>query len=192
MDHRRAGEIVEVHSERWQEVSSTAHRHEKSVRSPGPVTDDWINEPGNGKTVEQVAHKSGAANHGAGSYGRAGIGKGKLEKPEGQESHAAGLVSSRHILQEKPVVSDKSVAVAKHESETESEEEDSAKTGIDDALHQHVDGLARTTESRFQHGEADLHTKDQERRDEGPNCVQRIDYVVALYFRIGGKNLSDT
>src|SRR5439155_17677748 len=96
------------------------------------------------------------------------------------------------ILQEKPVVSDKSVAVAKHESETESEEEDSAKTGIDDALHQHVDGLSRATESRFQHGEADLHTKDQERRDERPNCVQRIDNVVALYFRIGGKNFAET
>src|SRR6267142_4319794 len=189
--HCGAREIVKVHSKRRQKVSHATHSHKKSVRPPGPVTNDWINKTGNGETVEQVANKSSAANHGAGSDGRAGIGKGKLEKPECQERHATGLISSRHILQEKPVVPDKSVAVAKHECETDSEEENAAETCIDDAFHQDVDGFARATEASLQHGEANLHTKDQERSDQGPNSIQRIDNVIALYFRIGGKDLTE-
>jgi len=35
------------------------------------MTDDWINEAGDADAVEQVANKTGAANHRAGGNGRA-------------------------------------------------------------------------------------------------------------------------
>ena len=132
------------------------------------------------EAVKQVADESGAADHRAGGNGRAGVGKSKLEKPERQESHSAGFIGCRHALQEKPVVADQAVAVAEHERETEGEEEDAAETGIHDAFHQHVDGLARATEAGLEHGEADLHAKNQERSHQRPDRVERIDDVIAL------------
>src|SRR6185369_9661899 len=58
-------------------------------------------------------------------------------------------------------------------------EQEPAETGVDDAFHQHVDGLARTTETRLQHGEACLHAEHQERCHERPHRVDRVDDVVA-------------
>ena len=82
---------------------------------------------------------------------------------------------------------DESVAMAEHESEAPGVEEDSAETGVDDALHENVDSLARAAESGFQHREANLHAEDQKRRDQRPHCVDRVDDVIALEFRIGGE-----
>ncbi len=80
------------------------------------------------------------------------------------------------------MVADESVAMAKHEGETDGKEEDAAEASIHDAFHQNVDGLARAAEACLQHGETNLHTKDQKCSDQGPNCIQRIDNVIALYF----------
>ena len=68
-----------------------AHRGQEAVRTPGPVADDRIDEAGNRHAVEQVADEAGAADHGAGSDRRAGIGERELEDPERQERNARWL-----------------------------------------------------------------------------------------------------
>src|SRR5262245_23586172 len=77
--------------------------------------------------------------------------------------------------------------MAEHEDEAKSKEQDPAEAGIHDTFHQNIHGLARTTETDFQHSKADLHAEDEERRHQGPNCVDRIDNVVALKRRIGSE-----
>ena len=72
------------------------------------------------------------------------------------------------------------VARAEHEGEAPGVEEEPAETGVDDALHEDVDRLARAAEAGFEHGEAGLHAEDEERRDERPHRVDRVDDVVAL------------
>ena len=84
------------------------------------------------------------------------------------------------VLQEEPVVSNEAVAVAEHECEAEGIEQNAAKAGIDDAFHQHVDGLTGAAEARFQHGEADLHAEHEESGDQGPGSVHRVDHVRPL------------
>ena len=151
-----------------QEVAGAAHGGQEAVRTPGPVADDRIDEARDGDAVEQIADEAGAADHGAGGDGGAGVGEGELEDPDGQEGDAGGLIGRRRALQEEPVVADEAVAVAEHEGEAEGVEENAAEAGVDDALHQHVDGLARAAEAGFEHGEADLHAEDQEGRDQRP------------------------
>ncbi len=81
------------------------------------------------------------------------------------------------------MVTDESVTVAEHECEADGIEQNAAKAGIHDAFHQNVDGLARTAEARFQHGEADLHAEHEECRHEGPRCVHRIHDVGSFDLR---------
>src|SRR6185369_9288553 len=139
------------------------HQGEETVRAPGPVADDRVDKAGDGDAIYQIANETGTADHRARRDGRAGIGKSKLEEPERQERHAAGFIRRRHTVQEEPVVPDESIAVAEHEGETKGVEKDTAQAGIDDAFHQNVDGLARAAEPGLQHGEADLHTENEER-----------------------------
>ena len=142
------------------------------------MSDDWINEAGDPDAVKKVADEAGAADHGAGGDGRAGIGKRELEDPNGQERDARSFICCRRVLQEEPVVADKSVAMAEHECETDGIEENAAQAGIHDAFHEHVDGLAGTAEARFEHGETDLHAEHQERRDQRPCRIHRIHDVA--------------
>ena len=142
-------------------------------------------KPETADAIEQVADESGAADHRARGDRRAGIGEGELEEPECQEGHAGAL----HRLPARPAGrtsghADEPVAVAEHEGEAESVEEQPAEARIDDALHQHVDRFARAAESGFEHREADLHSEHQERRDQRPDGVDRVDDVVAFEKRV--------
>ncbi len=87
------------------------------------------------------------------------------------------------------MVADKAVAVAEHEGEANGVEEQTAEAGVDDALHQHVDGLAGAAEACLQHGEADLHAEDEEGGDQRPDRVDWVDDVIALEAGVGGEDL---
>src|SRR5581483_7723115 len=100
MHDRRSGEVVEALSQSGKKVSSRSHSGEEPVRTPRPVTDDWVNEAGHRDTIEKVADKSGATDHRAGSDRRAGVREGELEEPECQERHARRLVRCWSIFQE--------------------------------------------------------------------------------------------
>src|SRR5439155_2776062 len=126
MNYRRSGEVMEAHAERWEHVTRAAHGRQPAIRSPSPVTDDRIDETGNADTIQKIADESGPADHCARSDGRAGIGKGKLEDPYGQEGHARGFIRRGRILQKEPVIADESVAVSKHERKPNGVKEDAA------------------------------------------------------------------
>ena len=98
MNDRRAGEIMEAHAQRWEEVSGAAHRGQPAIRSPSPVSDDRIDETGDADAVEKIADESGATDHRARGDRRAGIGEGELEDPDCQERDARGFVGGRRIL----------------------------------------------------------------------------------------------
>src|SRR6185295_9780941 len=104
------------------------------------MADDRINETRNGEAVNQIAHEAGPSDHGARCNRRARVGKRELKEPERQESHAAGFIGCGSALQEKPVITDEAVAMAEHEREAKSKEEQAAKARIDDTFHQHIDG----------------------------------------------------
>src|SRR5437763_1091918 len=78
-----------------------------------------------------------------------------------------------------------SAAMREHERKANGVEEDAAKTGIDNALHQNVHGFTGTAESGFQHCEPYLHAENQEGRDEGPRRVNRIYHIRSFHFRSG-------
>ena len=91
------------------------------------------------------------------------------------------------------MIADEAVAVAEHEGEADGVEEQAAETGVDDALHQHVDGFARAAEAGLEHGEADLHAEDEEGGDQRPHGVDGIDDVGGLDHRsIGSQHLGET
>ena len=135
-------------------------------------------KPETREAVEQVADEAGAADHGARGDGGAGVGEGELEEPERQERDAGAFIGRRRALQEEPVLADEAVAVAEHEGKAEGVEQNAAEAGVDDAFHQYVDGFAGAAESGFEHGEAHLHAEHEERRDQRPNRVERVDDVV--------------
>src|SRR6266403_1955695 len=167
-------------------MAIAAHQGQPAIRTPGPVANDRIDETGNGNTVEEIADKSGPADHRSGSDCGAGIRKSKLEDPDGEERDACGFVGRRCPLQEEPVISNESIAVAEHEGKADGIEENAAKTGIYNAFHEYVDGFARTTESGLQHGEANLHAENQEGSNQRPGRVDGIDDVSSFDLRIGG------
>src|SRR3954452_6090658 len=86
------------------------------------------------------------------------------------------------------MISDQSVAMAEHESETECIEEKAAEASIDDAFHQYVHRFPRPAEAGLKHREANLHTKNKEGRNKSPHRINRVDYVVAFQRGIGGKH----
>ncbi len=153
------------------------------------MADDRIDEAGDADRVEQIADKTGAADHCAGGDGGAGIGECELEDPDSKECHAGGLIRFGRALEEEPVIADEAVAMAEHEGEANGIEENAAETRIYDALHQHVDGFTRAAETRLQHGEADLHTEDEERRDQCPCGVDGVDDVCGFHRSIGRVHL---
>src|SRR5665213_3075857 len=129
------GEIMERHSGRGPEMSIRAHHGEPAIRTPGPVTDDRVNESGNGHAVKQVASESGAADHRSRGDSGAGIGESELEYPDRQERDACGFVRGWRALQEEPVIADEAVAVAEHEGKADRVEENAAETSVNHAFH---------------------------------------------------------
>ena len=89
---------MKARPQRWQKFSFTPHGCQESVRAPGPVTDDWVDEAGHGDTIKKVTDEARASNHRARGDRRAGVGKGKLEKPKGQERYAGRLICRRRAL----------------------------------------------------------------------------------------------
>src|SRR6185295_12104000 len=115
-------------------------------------------------------------------------GKGKLKEPERQKSHPGTFISGRSATQEEPVVANEPVAMAEHEGKAESVEKDPAQASVHDTLHQDVHGFSRSTKAGLQHGKPDLHAEDQERRNQSPDGVERVDNVVALEVGVGRIN----
>src|SRR6185437_5754027 len=194
MNHGRAGEVVKTLSQSGKEVAGRSHGGKESIRTPGPVADDWVNEAGNGNAIEKVADESRTADHRSGCNRRAGVCEGELEKPKCKKRHARRLVRRRSIFQEEPVIADESISVTEHECESKCVEQQPAKAGIYDAFHQHVHGLTRTAEARFEHGEANLHSEHKKRSDERPHCVDGVDHGrdFDLWSCFGGERVSET
>src|SRR5262245_28856881 len=171
---------MEVHSKSREKISCAAHCGQETVGAPGPVTDDRIDEARYRQAVEEITHKSRAANHCARSDGGASIREGKLEKPECEERHSSSLIGSRGAVEEEPIHPNEPVTMTKHKRKTESVKKKSTKAGVHNAFHQHVYGLARAAETSFKHGEANLHTENEKGRNQRPNGGDGIHYVVAL------------
>ena len=180
VNHRGSGKVMEVHAERFQKIPFASHRRQKSIRSPGPVTDDRINESRHEEAVDQIADESGTADHGTRRDRGARVRECKLEEPERQERNARRLIGGRRAIQEEPVQADETVAVAEHEGEAKGEEQNTAEAGVDDTFHQHVHRLTRPAEARFQHREAYLHAENEKRREQRPNRIERVDDVAGL------------
>ena len=60
-------------------MAIAAHRSQKAIRPPSPVTYDRVDETRHCDAVQQIADNAGAADHRTRSDGRAGVSKGKLE-----------------------------------------------------------------------------------------------------------------
>ena len=54
---------MEAHPERREEMAAAAHRGQKAIRPPSPVTDDGIDETRDRYAVEQVSDETGATDH---------------------------------------------------------------------------------------------------------------------------------
>ena len=74
------------------------------------------------------------------------------------------------------------VAVFEHEGEADRPEQDAADAGVGDAFDEDVHRLALAGEAGFEHDEADLHAEDEERGDQRPGGVDRVD----RRHRVGG------
>src|SRR5260370_14433055 len=145
-------------------MGRNARRYPYSLASrpaPGPVSDDWVNETSHTDAVKKVAHEPSAADHGSGGNSRACIGEGELEDPHREESHSRGFIGGWRVLQEKPVITDETVAVGEHKREADGVEQNAAKAGVHYALDENVHGFTRPAEAGFEHGEADLHTEHE-------------------------------
>src|SRR5215471_6880440 len=142
---------------------------------------DRVDEPGHADTVQQVADKAGAADHGSRGYSGAGVGECELEYPQCQESDARAFIGGWGALKEEVMVAYEPVAAAEHEGEAKCPEQQAAEAGVNYAFHQNVDGFARAAKSSFKHSEADLHAEHQECRDQRPHGIQWIDNVVSTY-----------
>src|ERR1700730_1318568 len=172
-------------------MALSAHCRQPPVGSPRPVTDDWIDEPGNGKAVKEVAHEPGPTDHRARRNRRTGVGKGKLEDPDGQKGDARAFIGCRSILQEEPVISNETVPVTEHESEAECIEEDATKARVHDTFHEHVHRLPGATKTSLQHGEPDLHAEYQEGSNERPGGVNRINHIGSFDFGISREDMAE-
>jgi len=144
------------------------------------VADDRIDETRYCHAVDQIAHKPRTANHRAGSNRRTRVGKSKLEDPDRKKRDASRFISCRGVFQEEPVVADEPVAMAEHECEAPGVKKNAAKTRVYDAFHQDVHRFARPAEPGLQHRESDLHAEDEEGCDQCPDCVYRVNNVIAL------------
>src|SRR3954468_13479073 len=174
---------MEPHSKRSKEVSSAAHQRQPTIRTPRPVSNNWVNKTCDAKTVNKIADETSTADHCARCYGRASVRKGKLEDPHREKCHACGFVGRRRILQKEPVIADETIAVTEHECEANGVEENAAEACVDDALDQHVYGFTRATKASLEHGEADLHPEHQEGSYQRPHCVHRIHDIGRFYLR---------
>src|SRR5262249_40210135 len=108
VDDGGAGEVAE----------RRGHRGEPGAPAPDPVADDRVDEARDADRVDQVADEAAAADHGTGGDGRARVGEGELEHPEGQEGDAGGAVRGREArvdTDEEVVRADPAVALAEHE-----------------------------------------------------------------------------
>src|SRR5690349_24261830 len=116
MDHGRAGEIMKALPQTGKEISRRAHGRQEPIRPPGPVTNDGIDEARYRHAIEKIADKAGTADHGARRDRRAGVGKGELKDPEGQERDPGTLIGRGNVFEEEPVVADQPVSMAEHKS----------------------------------------------------------------------------
>src|ERR1700683_4077596 len=123
MHNRRPGEIVKADPQGRKKVPFAAHLGQETIRPPSPVTDNRINETGNGDAVQKVANESSAADHCSRCDRRTGVSEGKLKKPECQKRDAGTFVGCGNVFQEKPVIADEAIAVTEHEREAEGPEE---------------------------------------------------------------------
>ena len=91
---------------------------------------------------------------------------------------AVGVRACR--CRKKYVVPDPAVAGPEHEREAERPEQHAAQTGVGDALEHDVRDFTGSSEPGLEHHEAGLHEEHEERRDQHPHRVERIDDVVRL------------
>ena len=74
---------------------------------------------------------------------------------------------------------DEGVAPAEHEREAPSPVQKPADARVEHAFDQHVDGFTISTEAGLEHGEARLHAEHEERAEQNPAGVDRVDDVAA-------------
>ena len=173
-----------VHDRGTGEVAERrVHRGEPAVGTPDPVADDRVDEPAHRDAVDEVAAERGAADHRTRRDRAARVGEGELEQEEREERDPDAPVGLGRVVQEEVLVPDPAVPGAEHEREAERPEEDAAQTRVGDALEHDVRDFTGSSEAGFQHHEAGLHEEHEERRDQHPHRVDRVDDVVGLRRR---------
>ena len=73
---------------------------------------------------------------------------------------------------------DEGVARAEHEREAPAPVQKAADAGVEHAFDQHVDGFTVSAEAGFEHREAGLHAEHEERAEQHPAGVDRVDQVA--------------
>ena len=136
-----------------------SHRREPSVRTPGPVSDDRVDEPGHADAVEEISDEATTADHRAGGDGGAGVSEGKLENPERKQGDTSGAIGRGQAIQGKTRRADPRGSRLEHEREAPEPERDTADACIGDPLDQDVDRLPRAREPGLEQYEADLHAE---------------------------------
>ena len=83
---------------------------------------------------------------------------------------------------------DKRVAGPEHEREAPPPVQQPADAGVEHALDEHVDGFAVPAEAGLEHRETGLHAEHEERAEQNPAGVDRIDQVPGDHglVRVGG------
>src|SRR5262249_15431027 len=92
MHHGGAGEIMEIHSQAWQEMARGTHGRKKAIGPPAPVTEDRIDKTRTADGVKDVAYKPGPADHRAGADRGSAIREGELEEIVCEDGNAGRAV----------------------------------------------------------------------------------------------------
>src|SRR5436305_14522860 len=75
VNHRGSRKIVKTCSNPGKEIAGATHGCKESVRSPGPVPNDRVNEPRDGKAIYQVSPEARAPDHRSGCNSGTGVSK---------------------------------------------------------------------------------------------------------------------
>ena len=107
--------------------------------------------------------------------------KANWKKKKGVARNAESGVDVRQVTEEKPLLAENAVACAKHQAKADRPEAYRADCEVKDILHQNVDHVAGTNQTRLQQAEACLHKEDKETCDQHPDSVQITDDAPQVF-----------
>src|SRR5450432_1675280 len=134
------------------------HKSQKSVWSPCPMSNNWINKTSNANTIKNISTETCTTDHGARYNRRARVCKSVLKNPVCQDGNTGCKISFRSSLKEKPMISNETISFTEHKRITNCPKKQSTKTCIENTFHQHIHCFSLTCKTCFQHNKTGLHT----------------------------------